>query len=77
MDADLKRIVDTNYPEWDTLTVEEAVNAVGEIVRESSNPVVYRKQFNEFVQLKDEPIQEFVSYQVESLCNRLCIRVSL
>lgn len=61
MDADLKRIVDTNYPEWDTLTVEEAINAVGDIVKESSNPVVYRKQFNELIQLKDEPIQEFVT----------------
>ena len=29
MDADLKQIIDTNYPEWDMLTVEDPVNVVG------------------------------------------------
>ena len=55
MDADLKRIIDTNHTDWDTMMVEEAVNAVGEIVKETSNPVVYRKQF------KDKQIQDFVT----------------
>ena len=61
MDADLKRIIDTNYPRWDTMTVEDAVKVVGEIVKESSNPVVYRKHFHELVQQRDEPIQDFVT----------------
>ena len=61
MDADLKRIIDTNHTDWDTVMVDEAVNAVGEIVKETSNPVVYCKQFNEIVQQKDKQIQDFVT----------------
>ena len=61
MDADLKRIIDTNHADWDTMTVEEAVKAVGEIVKESSNPVVYQKQFNDMIQGRDMPIQEYVT----------------
>jgi hypothetical protein len=61
MDADLKRIIDTNHPEWDTLTVEDAVGVVGKIVQETSNPVVYRKRFNEITQQKDEKVQDFLT----------------
>ena len=43
-----------------TMTVEEAVKAVGEIVKESSNPVVYQKQFNDMIQGRNMPIQEYV-----------------
>ena len=61
MDAELKRIIDTNYPNWNTLTVDEAVEAVGKIVQETSNPVVYRKHFNEITQQKDEKVQDFLT----------------
>ena len=61
MDSDLKRIIDTNHPEWDTLSVEQAVGVVGHIVTEVSNPVVYRKWFDQILQKRDETIQEFVT----------------
>ena len=61
MDTDLKIIIDTNFPQWDTMTVTDAIKTVGEIVKVSSNPVVYRKHFHELVQLRDEPIQGFVT----------------
>ena len=61
MDSDLKRIIDTNHPEWDTLSVEQAVGVVGHIVTEVSNPAVYRKRFDQILQKRDETIQEFVT----------------
>ena len=59
MDADLKRIIDTNYPNWEGFAVDDAINTVEQIVRETCNPVVYRKQFSELSQLKDEKIHDF------------------
>ena len=42
MDNDLKRAIDTNYQEsWDSFTTEEALEAVGEIVNQLSNPAVH------------------------------------
>ena len=61
MDADLKRIIDTNHSDWDSKSVEEAMNTIEEIVTELSNPVVYRKHFDELYQKKDERIQEYVT----------------
>ena len=61
MDSDLKRAIDTNYLDWDTKTVEEAIATVGEIVHQTSNPAVYIKEFDNMVQGANEPIQEFVT----------------
>ena len=61
MDTDLKRAVDTNYPEWNTYTVEEAVATIGNIVNQVSNIAVYRKEFNEMKQGENERVREFVT----------------
>ena len=61
MDGDLKRAIDTNYLDWDTKTVEEAIAIVGEIVHQTSNPAVYIKEFDSMVQGTNEPIREFVT----------------
>ena len=42
MDSDLKQAIDTNYPNWRTSTVEEAIKCVGEVVNQISNKAVYR-----------------------------------
>ena len=61
MDVDLKRAIDTNYSdEWDSKTVDDAIEAVGSIVNEIRNPAVYRKEFDGMQQRNDEPIREFV-----------------
>ena len=62
MDAELKRAVDANYGElWDRYTVEEALTSIGDIVNETSNPAVYRKEFDGMQQKIDEPIREFIT----------------
>ena len=58
MDSDLKQSVDTNYPDWGTLTVEDAVKTIGEIVNQMSNIAVYRKTFHEMVQTETEILFE-------------------
>ena len=54
--GDLKRVIDTNYPEWKLKTFVEALNIVGAIVREISNPAVHGHNFNQMVQEKDESV---------------------
>ena len=61
MDSDLKRIIDTNHPDWDTKTVNDAVQIVGDIVNEISNPVVYQNKFNQMNQTAEEPIREYLT----------------
>ena len=61
MDSDLKRAIDTNYPEWNTQTVEEAINTVKEIVKQTSNPAVYIKEFDNIVEGENESIREFIT----------------
>lgn len=62
MDGDLKRAIDTNYGnDWDSLLLNEALKAVGEIIHQISNPVVYRKEFDKMHQKENEPIREFVT----------------
>ena len=47
MDTALKQAVDANYGnEWDNLTVVNALKAVGTLIKLTTNPVVYRKQFD-------------------------------
>ena len=74
MDSDLKRIIDTNYPEFEQNTVDDALVIVGKIVQEVSNPAVYQHKFNQMVQNRDEPIREFVTrLRVCSLdCDFVC-----
>ena len=55
MDMDLKRVIDANYPNWEQLTLDQALNAVEHVVKETSNPAVYRKLFHETNQQKNEP----------------------
>ena len=59
MDMDLKRVIDANYTDWETFTLNEALDSIEHIVKETSNPAVYRKLFQETNQLKDEPFQTF------------------
>ena len=59
MDMDLKRVIDANYPNWEQLTLGDALNAVEHVVKETSNPAVYRKLFQETNQLKNESFQTF------------------
>ena len=59
MDNDLKVAIDTNFPEWRTNTVEDAIKNVGVIVNQISNQAVYRKQFHNMTQTEEEPIREF------------------
>ncbi len=61
MDGDLKQAIDTNYPNWNTFTVEEAVKTVGEIVNQISNTAVYRKAFHEMKQGEDEKMREYAT----------------
>ena len=61
MDSDLKRIVDKNYPLFELKNIDEALEIIGTIVHEESNPAVYRHQFIQMIQGKDEPIKEFVT----------------
>ena len=61
MDAELKRAIDTNYMDWNSRTVEEAVEIVGKIVNQISNPAVYRKEFDSMLQNENETIREFVT----------------
>ena len=63
MDGDLKRAIDTNYGnDWDSLLLNEALKAVGKIIHQISNPVVYRKEFDKMHQKENEPICEFVTH---------------
>lgn len=61
MDNDLKQAIDTNYPEWNSFTVEEAIKTVGDIVNQMSNCAVYRKEFTEMKQGENERLREFAT----------------
>ena len=61
MDVDLKRSIDTNYPDWGDKTVEDAITCVGEIVNQISNPAIYCKSFDNMVQGEKETICEYAT----------------
>ncbi len=61
MDSDLKRVIDTNITNWDTLNVESALDEVGHIIHQVSNTAVYRKEFDDMTQLPDETIREYAT----------------
>ena len=51
MDSDLKRAVDVNFKDdWDTYTVEVAIDKIGTLLKSKNTPVVYRKEFYGMVQ---------------------------
>jgi hypothetical protein len=59
MDIDLKRVIDANYPQWESMSLNRALEAIEHIVKETSNPAVFRKLFQETNQGKDESFQAF------------------
>ena len=50
MDSDLKRSIDLNHSDWRDKTVIDAVKIVNDIIKQSSNPTVYWKEFDNMVQ---------------------------
>ena len=73
-DADLKRAIDTNFPEWNNFTVAQAIMKIGEVVRHVSNSSVYRKQFDEMNKKDSESIRESVTHLRSCAidCNFVC-----
>ena len=62
MDEPLKQAVDANYADvWDNYTVKEALDAIGTILQRTTNPVVYRKQFDVMTQNNGESVKEFIT----------------
>ena len=61
MDSTLKQVIDTNYPDWNRLTVPDAVAAIGSIVKKTSNPVVFQQEFHNLKQHEHENIKEFIT----------------
>ena len=62
MDNELKRALDTNLiTSWDTFTVNQAVEAIGQIMNRIGSPVVYRKEFDGIEQHVHESIVEFIT----------------
>ena len=62
MDSELKRCIDTNYPNvWDAYTTEEAIKAVESIVKQESNVAVFRKTFDNSNQHETESIREYAT----------------
>ena len=62
MDNKLKHALDTNFiTSWDTFTVNQAVEAIGQIMNRISNPVVHRKEFDGIGQREHESIVEFIT----------------
>ena len=62
MDADLKRAIDTNLGErWNTLSVEDALSAIKSTIKHTSNPAVFRKDFDGMTQNNGESVREFVT----------------
>ena len=62
MDETLKQAIDANYAStWDAMSVSEALGAVGTILKRTTNPVVYRRQFDGMVQSKTETVKEFIT----------------
>ena len=62
MDEPLKQAIDANYATtWDGFTVKQALEAIGTILKRTTNPVVFRKQFDGMVQSKTESAKEFIT----------------
>ncbi len=61
MDNDLKLAIDTNYPNYNTLTVEDAIKTIGMIVNQISNTAVHRKVFHDMKQGAEEKMREYAT----------------
>ena len=62
MEEPLKQAIDAKYAhKWDAFIVKEALDAVGTILKRTTNPVVFRKQFDGMVQSKSESVKEFIT----------------
>ena len=75
MDADLKRSVDVNFKEeWDSYTVEEAMKAVGKLLKSKNTPVVYRREFDGMMQNEGEDFKTFITKlkACAADCNFVC-----
>ena len=75
MDNELKRALDTNFiTSWDTFTVNQAIEAIGQIMNRISNPVVFRKEFDSIAQREHESIVEFITRLKNCAfdCNFVC-----
>ena len=62
MDEELKRAIDTNFGEdWNGLKLEEALSSIKELIKCTSNPAIYRKEFDNLCQKNGENVREFVT----------------
>ena len=61
MDTDLKRNIDTNHPDWNDKTTEQALEDIKVIITKLSNPLVFRKEFDGMKQNQDESIREYAT----------------
>ena len=61
MDNTLKRAVDSNFQNWNQLTVAQAIHGIETIVKKSSNPVVFQKEFHNTKQYEHEGIREYIT----------------
>lgn len=62
MDTELKRAIDVNIKDaWDAYTVEEAIDAIGTLLKSKHTPVVYRKEFDRLSQHEGEDFKTFVT----------------
>ncbi|KAF0293856.1 uncharacterized protein FJT64_008407 [Amphibalanus amphitrite] len=60
-DAQLRQAIDTIHGDkWQSYSVDQALQEIGNITKHSSNPAVARKRFHALAQTPTEPIREFV-----------------
>ena len=57
MNVDFKRAINTNYSKiWNSLSVDNAVRIINELINHINNAAVYRKEMDHMKQIKDEHI---------------------
>ena len=62
MDADLKRVVDTNFGDsWNEKSVEDALISIKEIIKNTRNSAVHKKMFDGMSQKSSESVREFIT----------------
>ena len=62
MDSPLKRAIDANFgDDWITYSLENALKEIKTIVSCSTNPSIFRKQFDATSQKNGESVREFVT----------------
>ncbi|KAF0293676.1 hypothetical protein FJT64_008618 [Amphibalanus amphitrite] len=59
--SELRQAIDTIHGDkWQSYSVDQALQEIGNITKHSSNPAVARKRFHALAQTPSEPIREFV-----------------